>query len=181
MIMNQRYTYLMTMTLERSKSGNAIKDFIEQFRKNMFIEEEEEYEDDFEEEQYFDDDDDEDDDLYEDDDTEPATKKEDKKKTLYIGLNAFIKDWEFFFESAWYEPHEVPEEFVLIENLYDREAIRIKLDDLTDEKILAHSKEITGEEKMPIVEFYREDDGTIDMLIGFYCNEYEWCENPYPD
>ena len=168
--------YLMTMTLERSKSGNSIKDFVEQFNKNMFIEEEEEYEDDIEEEQHFDDE--EDDDIYEDDDTKPAAKEE---KTLYIAINVFPEDWEFYFESEMYEPNEIPEEFVLVENLYDRYAIRIKLDDLTDEKILAYSKEITGEEKMPIVEFYREDDGTIDMLIGFYCNEYEWCENPYPD
>ena len=40
MIMSPYDTYLMTITLERSKSGNSIKDFIEQFRKNMFIEEE---------------------------------------------------------------------------------------------------------------------------------------------
>lgn len=145
MVMNLYDTYLMTMTLERSKSGNSIKDFVEQFRKNMFIED------------------------------------EDKKKTLYISLNAFIKDWEFFFASDLYEPHDVPEEFVLIENLYDRDAIRIKLDDLTDEKILAYSKEITGEEKMPIVEFYHEDNGSIDMFIGFYYKDFQECENTDPD
>ena len=158
--------YLMTMTLERSKSGNSIKDFVEQFRKNMFIE------DDIEEEQYFDDE--------EDDDTEPTAKKEDKK-TLYISLNVFVEDWDFFFTSDLYEPHEVTEELILVDTCYYRDAISIKLDDLTDEKILAHSKEITGEEKMPIVEFYREDNGSIDIFIGFYYKDFQECENPNPD
>ena len=36
-------TYLMSMTLEKGKSGNSIKDFVEQFRKNMFIKEALEY------------------------------------------------------------------------------------------------------------------------------------------
>ena len=166
MIMNQRYTYLMTMTLERSKSGNAIKDFVEQFRKNMFIEEEEEFEDD--------------DDLEEDDDT--TAEKEDDKKALYISFNVLVddaEDWDFFYTSdMMYEPHEVPEEVVLTENFSYKHKIRIKLDDLTDDKILAHSKEITGEEKMPIVEFYREDNGTIDLFIGFYYKDFEeLCEN----
>ena len=166
--------YLMTMTLEKGKSGNSIKDFVEQFNKNMFIEEEEEYEDDdIEEEQHFDNE--EDDDLYEDDDTEPAAKEE---KTLYIAINVFPEDWEFYFESEMYEPNEIPEEFVLVENLYHEDAIRIKLDDLTDEKILAQSKEITGEEKMPIVEFYREKNGSISMLIGVYFKDFQECENP---
>ena len=158
MIMNQHYTYLMTMKLERSKSGNAIKDFIEQFRKNMFIE----------------------DDIEEDDDTEPIAEKEDKK-TLYVSLNVFVEDWDFFFTSDLYEPHEVTEELILVDTCYYRDAISIKLDDLTDEKILAHSKEITGEEKMPIVEFYREDNGSIDIFIGFYYKDFQECENPNPD
>lgn len=173
MVMNMFAKYLMTMTLEKGKSGNSIKDFVEQFRKNMFIEEDEE--DDIEEDQYFDDE--EDDDFYEDDDTESTDKKEDKK-TLYISLNIFTEDLDFFYASDLYEPHEVPEEFVLVENLYDRYAIRIKLDDLADEKILAHSKEITGEEKMPIVEFYRKDNGSIEMFIGFYYKDFQECENP---
>lgn len=149
-------TYLMSMTLEKGKSGNAIKDFVEQFRKNMFIE----------------------DDI--DDDTEPTAEKEDKK-TLYISLNVFVEDWDFFFTSDLYEPHEVTEELILVDTCYYRDAISIKLDDLTDEKILAHSKEITGEEKMPIVEFYREDNGSIDIFIGFYYKDFQECENPNPD
>ena len=159
-------TYLMSMTLEKGKSGNAIKDFVEQFRKNMFIE------DDIEEEQYFDDE--------EDDDTKPTAEKEDKK-TLYISLNVFVEDWDFFFTSDLYEPHEVTEELILVDTCYYRDAISIKLDDLTDEKILAHSKEITGEEKMPIVQFYREDTGSIDIFIGLYYKEFPECENPNPD
>ena len=151
-------TYLMSMTLEKGKSGNAIKDFVEQFRKNMFIE----------------------DDIEEDDDTEPTAEKEDKK-TLYISLNVFVEDWDFFFTSDLYEPHEVTEELILVDTCYYRDAISIKLDDLTDEKILAHSKEITGEEKMPIVEFYREDNGSIDIFIGFYYKDFQECENPNPD
>lgn len=151
-------TYLMSMTLEKGKSGNSIKDFVEQFRKNMFIE----------------------DDIEEDDDTEPTAEKEDKK-TLYISLNVFVEDWDFFFTSDLYEPHEVPEELILVDTCYYRDAISIKLDDLTDEKILAHSKEITGEEKMPIVEFYREDNGSIDIFIGFYYKDFQECENPNPD
>ena len=169
--------YLMSMTLERSKSGNSIKDFVEQFRKNMFIEEDEE--DDIEEDLYFDDE--EDDDIYEDDDTESTAEKEDNKKTLYISLNIFTEDQDFFLESDLYEPHEVPEELILVENCYYRDAISIKLDDLTDEKILAHSKEITGEEKMPIVEFYRKDNGSIYIFIGFYYKDFQECENPYLD
>lgn len=145
-------TYLMSMTLEKGKSGNAIKDFVEQFRKNMFIE----------------------------DDIEPTAEKEDKK-TLYISLNVFVEDWDFFFTSDLYEPHEVTEELILVDTCYYRDAISIKLDDLTDEKILAHSKEITGEEKMPIVEFYREDNGSIDIFIGFYYKDFQECENPNPD
>ena len=171
MLMYPYATYLMSMTLEKGKSGNAIKDFVEQFRKNMFIE------DDIEEEQYFDDE--------EDDDTEPTAEKEDKKKTLYISLNVFVEDWDFFFTSDLYEPHEVTEglieELILVDTCYYRDAISIKLDDLTDEKILAHSKEITGEEKMPIVEFYREDNGSIDIFIGFYYKDFQECENPNPD
>ena len=166
MLMYQYATYLMSMTLEKGKSGNAIKDFVEQFRKNMFIE------DDIEEEQYFDDE--------KDDDTEPTAEKEDKK-TLYISLNVFVEDWDFFFTSDLYEPHEVPEELILVDTCYYRYAISIKLDDLTDEKILAHSKEITGEEKMPIVQFYREDNGSIDIFIGFYYKDFQECENPNPD
>lgn len=167
MVMYPYATYLMSMTLEKGKSGNAIKDFVEQFRKNMFIE------DDIEEEHYFDDE--------EDDDTEPTAEKEDKKKTLYISLNVFVEDWDFFFTSDLYEPHEVPEELILVDTCYYRDAMRIKLDDLTDEKILAQSKEITGEEKMPIVEFYREDNGSIDIFIGFYYKDFQECENPNPD
>lgn len=165
-MMYQFATYIMTMTLEKGKSGNAIKDFVEQFRKNMFIEEEEEFEDD--------------DDLEEDDDT--TAEKEDDKKALYISFNVLVddaEDWDFFYTSdMMYEPHEVPEEVVLTENFSYKHKIRIKLDDLTDDKILAHSKEITGEEKMPIVEFYREDNGTIDLFIGFYYKDFEeLCEN----
>ena len=155
MLMYPYATYLMSMTLEKGKSGNSIKDFVEQFRKNMFIKEEEEIEDDIEE--------------------------EDKKKTLYISLNVFVEDWDFFFTSDLYEPHEVTEELILVDTCYYRDAISIKLDDLTDEKILAHSKEITGEEKMPIVEFYREDNGSIDIFIGFYYKDFQECENPNPD
>lgn len=155
MVMYPYATYLMSMTLEKGKSGNSIKDFVEQFRKNMFIKEEEEIEDDIEE--------------------------EDKKKTLYISLNVFVEDWDFFFTSDLYEPHEVTEELILVDTCYYRDAISIKLDDLTDEKILAHSKEITGEEKMPIVEFYREDNGSIDIFIGFYYKDFQECENPNPD
>ena len=158
MVMYQYATYLMSMTLEKGKSGNAIKDFVEQFRKNMFIE----------------------DDIEEDDDTEPTAEKEDKK-TLYISLNVFVEDWDFFFTSDLYEPHEVTEELILVDTCYYRDAISIKLDDLTDEKILAHSKEITGEEKMPIVQFYREDNGSIDIFIGFYYKDFQECENPNPD
>lgn len=178
MVMYPYATYLMSMTLEKGKNGNSIKDFVEHFRKNMFIEDEEEIEDDIEEEQF---DDEEEDDFYEGDDTEPTAENEPKKKTLYISLNVFIEDWDFFFTSDLYEPHEVPEELVLVETCYYRDAIRIKLDDLTDEKILSHSKEITGEEKMPIVEFYREDDGSIDIFIGFYYKDFQECENPDPD
>ena len=167
MLMYPYATYLMSMTLEKGKSGNSIKDFVEQFRKNMFIE------DDIEEEQYFDDE--------EDDDTEPTAEKEDKKKTLYISLNVFVADWDFLFTSDLYEPHEVTEELILVDTCYYRDAISIKLDDLTDEKILAHSKEITGEEKMPIVQFYREDNGSIDIFIGFYYKDFQECENPNPD
>ena len=116
----------------------------------------------------------------EDDDTEPTAEKEDKK-TLYISLNVFVEDWDFFFTSDLYEPHEVTEELILVDTCYYRDAISIKLDDLTDEKILAHSKEITGEEKMPIVEFYREDNGSIDIFIGFYYKDFQECENPNPD
>lgn len=159
MLMYPYATYLMSMTLEKGKSGNSIKDFVEQFRKNMFIKEEEEIEDDIEE--------------------------EDKKKTLYISLNVFVEDWDFFFTSDLYEPHEVTEELIeeliLVDTCYYRDAISIKLDDLTDEKILAHSKEIIGEEKMPIVEFYREDNGSIDIFIGFYYKDFQECENPNPD
>ena len=159
MLMYPYAKYLMSMTLEKGKSGNSIKDFVEQFRKNMFIKEEEEIEDDIEE--------------------------EDKKKTLYISLNVFVEDWDFFFTSDLYEPHEVTEELIeeliLVDTCYYRDAISIKLDDLTDEKILAHSKEITGEEKMPIVEFYREDNGSIDIFIGFYYKDFQECENPNPD
>lgn len=179
-MMYQFATYLMTMTLEKGKSGNAIKDFVEQFRKNMFIEEEEEFEDDDDlEEEYLDDEDD-DDHLEEDDDT--TAEKEDDKKALYISFNVLVDDAEdcdFFYTSdMMYEPHEVPEEVVLTENFSYKHKIRIKLDDLTDDKILAHSKEITGEEKMPIVEFYREDNGTIDLFIGFYYKDFEeLCEN----
>ena len=54
MLMYPYATYLMSMTLEKGKSGNSIKDFVEQFRKNMFIE------DDIKEEQYFDDEEDDD-------------------------------------------------------------------------------------------------------------------------
>ena len=158
MVMYPYATYLMSMTLEKGKSGNAIKDFVEQFRKNMFIE----------------------DDIEEDDDTEPTAEKEDKK-TLYISLNVFVEDWDFFFTSDLYEPHEVTEELILVDTCYYRDAISIKLDDLTDEKILAHSKEITGEEKMPIVQFYREDNGSIDIFIGFYYKDFQECENPNPD
>lgn len=158
MLMYPYATYLMSMTLEKGKSGNSIKDFVEQFRKNMFIE----------------------DDIEEDDDTEPTAEKEDKK-TLYISLNVFVEDWDFFFTSDLYEPHEVTEELILVDTCYYRDAISIKLDDLTDEKILAHSKEITGEEKMPIVQFYREDNGSIDIFIGFYYKDFQECENPNPD
>ena len=156
MVMYPYATYLMSMTLEKGKSGNAIKDFVEQFRKNMFIE------DDIE------------------DDTEPTAEKEDKK-TLYISLNVFVEDWDFFFTSDLYEPHEVTEELILVDTCYYRDAISIKLDDLTDEKILTQSKEITGEEKMPIVQFYREDNGSIDIFIGFYYKDFQECENPNPD
>ena len=156
MVMYPYATYLMSMTLEKGKSGNAIKDFVEQFRKNMFIE------DDIE------------------DDTEPTAEKEDKK-TLYISLNVFVEDWDFFFTSDLYEPHDVTEELILVDTCYYRDAISIKLDDLTDEKILTQSKEITGEEKMPIVQFYREDNGSIDIFIGFYYKDFQECENPNPD
>ena len=158
MLMYPYATYLMSMTLEKGKSGNSIKNFVEQFRNNMFIE----------------------DDIEEDDDTEPIAEKEDKK-TLYVSLNVFVEDWDFFFTSDLYEPHEVTEELILVDTCYYRDAISIKLDDLTDEKILTQSKEITGEEKMPIVQFYREDNGSIDIFIGFYYKDFQECENPNPD
>lgn len=71
------------------------------------------------------------------------------------------------FTSDSFGLYDIPDEIVLRGNLVDQSRT-VKLDDLTDEKILEMSKEIDGCGAYPVVRMYLDDDKSVEYVIEFY-------------
>ena len=71
------------------------------------------------------------------------------------------------FKSESFGLYDIPDEITLKEQITE-ETRTIKIDELTDEKILEISKGIHGYDSYPEVRMYLNDDKSVEYVIEFY-------------
>lgn len=134
-----QYQHVMTFKLERSHTGNAVKDLVEYIRrKNISTRNRKSV-------------------VYTSFNMYP--RKEDRDIM-------YFKSYDF--EPHEISNNLILSSTMSLPYDDEKEYVEITLDDLTDENILKYSKQISGRRQMPTVEVCIEENGTLNLDIFFY-------------
>ena len=134
-----QYQHVMTFKLERSHTGNAVKDLVEYIRrKNISTRNRKSV-------------------VYTSFNMYP--RKEDRDIMYFESYD---------FEPHEIPNNLILSSTMSLPYDDEKEYVEITLDDLTDENILKYSKQISGRRQMPTVEVCIEENGTLNLDILFY-------------